>query len=538
MLQFSATVYTATARLTSRSSWRFTALIASNSSTAVTSEHSAVSTKENDTTKFSDIQNNIPHKKEKQKSESMGIQTKFYLSEKRWFSENDTIFSKQFQAAKSINDLLDLAMLSNLSMNNALKLISSITNQINSGKSQTVDIEADERFIHLRKIIKFGNKIKTSNDDLSQYSQLSTPAMIKVIESLREQGKRHTPLLRMLSYNIVKYNLTLTMQQSANLLYSMAVLNFPDKVLLEKITSDLLECIPKSTNAVTNTSIITSLGFLRYKNEDVLNAFCNTLFKKSINYKFHNYSSILQTFAALQFKSENASSFIKNFAAQSDPAKISSAEWLDIVWSLAVLGDVRPRHVQFVLDSTFIEELMGSSKLNVSKKLKLLNINAVAQFMLKDYKGPLLNKDSEVFNNIPLVRSKEKQMYIDALSETLTKLLPSSSYFKTNLNTNMGFLLDAEYCINDQHKFIKVEDWNEQSKDVKRIAIMVHDYHDYCRGQNDLIGSTYLYTQLLKARGYNLITISYENFSIQDKIDKRVNYLKKCMDSVQEMKSI
>lgn len=71
-----------------------------------------------------------------------------------------------------------------------------------------------------------------------------------------------------------------------------------------------------------------------------------------------------------------------------------------------------------------------------------------------------------------------------------------------------------------------------------RIAIMVHDYHDYCRGQNDLIGSTYLYTQLLKARGYNLITISYENFSIQDKIDKRVNYLKKCMDSVQEMKSI
>lgn len=80
---------------------------------------------------------------------------------------------------------------------------------------------------------------------------------------------------------------------------------------MEKITSDLLKCIPKSTNAITNTFIITSLGFLRYKNEDVLNAFCDTLFKKSINYKFHNYSSILQTFAALQFKSEKASSFIK-----------------------------------------------------------------------------------------------------------------------------------------------------------------------------------------------------------------------------------
>lgn len=33
--------------------------------------------------------------------------------------------------------------------------------------------------------------------------------------------------------------------------------------------------------------------------------------------------------------------------------------------------------------------------------------------------------------------------------------------------------LDAEYCINDQHKFIKVEDWNEQSKDVKRYVTYV-----------------------------------------------------------------
>lgn len=45
MLQFSATLYTATARLTPRSSWRFTALIASNSSTAGTSEQAAASAK-------------------------------------------------------------------------------------------------------------------------------------------------------------------------------------------------------------------------------------------------------------------------------------------------------------------------------------------------------------------------------------------------------------------------------------------------------------------------------------------------------------
>lgn len=67
---------------------------------------------------------------------------------------------------------------------------------------------------------------------------------------------------------------------------------------------------------------------------------------------------------------------------------------------------------------------------------------------------------------------------------------------------------------------------------------MIHDYHDYCRGQTDLIGSAYLYTELLKARGYNLITISYENFSIQDKVDKRINYLKQRLNDAQEMRFI
>lgn len=49
----------------------------------------------------------------------------------------------------------------------------------------------------------------------------------------------------------------------------------------------------------------------------------------------------------------------QNFAEQSGPFNTSSAEWLDIVWSLAVLGVVRPRHVEFVLDPTFMERLIG-----------------------------------------------------------------------------------------------------------------------------------------------------------------------------------
>lgn len=86
---------------------------------------------------------------------------------------------------------------------------------------------------------------------------------------------------------------------------------------MEKITFDLLACIPKNESGAINKSIITSLGFLRYKNVKVLDAFCDTFFVKSMNYKFLDYSSILQTFAALQYKSHKGNVLIevhqKNF---------------------------------------------------------------------------------------------------------------------------------------------------------------------------------------------------------------------------------
>jgi len=128
------------------------------------------------------MQNDILQK-EKQVSKETKINEAIFRSpEKKLFNTND-IFSKQFKDAKSINDLLDLATITNLSQNNALKLISQITNQINSGKSQIPNIETDDRFIYLRKILKANDKINVGTkqlpDDLLQYSELSTPAMIE-----------------------------------------------------------------------------------------------------------------------------------------------------------------------------------------------------------------------------------------------------------------------------------------------------------------------------------------------------------------------
>lgn len=138
---------------------------------------------EDDSNKFSEMQDDVLPKTKQEPKEVKVNGIILHSPEKEGYKMNNA-FAKQFERTQSINDLLDLATISNLSTYNALKLISRITNQINSGESQIVDIEADERFIHLRKIVKAGNDIKTGtkqmNDDLVHYSQLSTPAMIAV----------------------------------------------------------------------------------------------------------------------------------------------------------------------------------------------------------------------------------------------------------------------------------------------------------------------------------------------------------------------
>lgn len=75
-------------------------------------------------------------------------------------------------------------------------------------------------------------------------------------------------LLRSLSYNITKSMEKLDIKQSADLLYCMAVLNFPDINLLEKISADICAAlnVDNFQKSAVIGSILTSVGLLRYKN--------------------------------------------------------------------------------------------------------------------------------------------------------------------------------------------------------------------------------------------------------------------------------
>lgn len=54
---------------------------------------------------------------------------------------------------------------------------------------------------------------------------------------------------------------------------------------------------------------------------------------------------------------------------------------------------------------------------------------------------------------------------------------------------------------------------------------MAYDYHDICKGRNDLTGVNAFQQRLLTAMGYRIVSIPYTDFKVTDKIVNKVQYL-------------
>lgn len=61
---------------------------------------------------------------------------------------------------------------------------------------------------------------------------------------------------------------------------------------------------------------------------------------------------------------------------------------------------------------------------------------------------------------------------------------------------------------------------------ISRVALMVHDFHDMCQGTHQTLnGIAALNLRLLTKAGYHAISVPFNEFSISDKLLKRVQYL-------------
>ncbi|XP_046824937.1 FAST kinase domain-containing protein 4 [Vespa crabro] len=439
---------------------------------------------------------------------------------------NDSL-NEQISQAKNAKDLISLMNNPNITSNHVKEILHQISNIKIDVKEKDISNLINKSNENLKEI--YDKKIKFSNN--SGFLSLATPKLIQILKKLSYTNNRNIPLLKALSLNIALYSDQLNIRMCGDILYSLAILNYPEESLLEKIMSTLLKEIDRNDYGSIVSSIVNSIRLLKYKNHEVLDNIFMWANNNIEKLRFQDFTAILKCLATFGYIPKNMDNLQVYINTLSQKNTSSNKElWLDYVWSLTILNRVTTEHVSSVLNKNFVESILSeSTNQNIIRTLKLLNINAAAYNILKDYNGPYLEDKNDVFS-IVIENKKQKQELIDMLDETLQEIAPSC--FQMNINTKMGFNIDAECCLNSKNKFVKYNDENLNNSTNTRLAIMVNSYHDYSRGEEDILGIVNFYNNILNAQGYKVLNVPYQNFSVNDILLKRIKYLNDQINSV------
>lgn len=445
----------------------------------------------------------------------------------------------KIQAANTLDELLSVSVVPEFTQYHALQTLSILTSWTTEKKIKMSDFQNDSRFVNLCKIL--GRKkgeiegdsnyadlalvlgISSGDQAAKLVSSITTSQKIQVLSTLSLKKRRTVPLLRALAVNISNSSENLNIKQAADVLYALATLNFPDDVLLHKVATDICQCLKENKKPAVVGSILTSIGILKYKNKVLLDALAEWVFANMSVCREIDFVSMLLTLASVNHTPHKMNEVNNVIVSLLNNAGLKSQVWLDVVWSLAVLNKADTKLLKSVLEPSFIANLTSDSdSIPVPTRMKLLNVNAVAQHLVTGYPGPILTDSDNL--TILIQRSREKQSFVDIVFDSLSNLFPSSTYLDMNVDSGYGFLIDGVCAIDQKCNPLPIKNACPKSK---RIAIYVCDYHDMCRGCNEVIGLVDLHFRLLKKLGYSVMPITYLDFNPSEKLVNRVKYLEK-----------
>ncbi|KOC59532.1 Protein TBRG4 [Habropoda laboriosa] len=487
MLQFNTTFCTVTTRFTFRLLWRLNVSFNTNSAT-LTSEsvnklkpdHQIISSNakaiDDQHVAFNQLKTKLCHK----------------------FSMKSVDLT-QIKNANTVHDLIEIMKTPKLSQHDIANAMATIVTWINVNNTKSsrnkISVTSPENVQE----IKFSESKDNINEvKLAKYCDFSTAEMIKEINKLSTARNRNIYLVKFFFENITKYNTLLSVGQCSSLLFNMSILNYSDEELLKKICNDLTQ--RGDINSETLMSILKSMACVRYKNEMFLKHVCDivTDSKSFQSWRIINIINILYSMAILGYCSEDVDKVIEMYKSKFSHRTIENTDWLNLIWSLTIFKKASISDIASVLDESFVSKIvLKDSIIKSSYRLKLLNINGYAQYAVKNYEGSLLSQ--KIVPYITNNRSKQKILYIDLLQDTLKNMVPSLSHFKMNVDTKMGFLL----------------------------GILMLDYYDMCLGDTDYQGLIKLHEYLLTCKNYRVLCISYQYFGLEDKVEKRITYLRR-----------
>ncbi|XP_038221665.1 FAST kinase domain-containing protein 4 [Zerene cesonia] len=453
----------------------------------------------------------------------------------------------QILKATDVNMLLVVAENPVISRRHALKMVSVLSEWSSSNKVKLSDFEKDPRFLKLCRILARTPATQamaslTMAEDLSTVlgitgddeaarliANLSLPQMIKVMKALQQKGRRSTPLLRALSYNITKQPENIDLKKSADLLFSMAALNFPDPVLLDRICGDVITNLPtnKDKPAVVN-SIVVSLGLLKYRHEEALAAITEWMQANKAVCRPGDIASTMITLATLDYLPPNSEGFFETALQLKEEEMTKALSWLDLVFSLLILNKAELHHLVSTLKPEFIDQLLSVGEIPIPSRRKLMAIDAYV-CLSQPSSAQRLAEDIAV--GVPLAHTKEKALYVNSIMDTFKSLVSADTFLKKDCNSGMGFLYDAEFAVDSKCHPIPLNK-AENNKNAHRIAVLALDYHDMTRRECAPLGVFRLYTKLLELKGFKVLHVPYTEYNPKDKLLTRVQYIEKRLKEI------
>lgn len=369
---------------------------------------------------------------------------------------------------------------------------------------------------------------------------MSPSELCRTFCQLGNSKRRAAPVLRALAFHIAKHPDRLTPRQLANLLYAMNSLSFPDQVLLDRIASDLISQVAEIDRPAIVGNILTCMGQLRWRSTSLLEVISEWVEKNLDLCRINDLASFIQTIATVSCIPTNSEILFKAIIPKLKKEEIPrETVWLDIVWSLVTLGVASNEHIASTLSPNFINKLPSSTAtdhLRMGMRLKLLNINAHAQHLMKEtYSGPTLNLAEN--KDVIVTQTRSDIKLTKHVQQNLYNFLPPPKYIHENIQTSMGVLVDVELSVDKDGTPIPIEDFTTQFGDIAspkalpdgafRVALFVWDYKDYTIGTQELLGFNQQAVKLVESVGYKVVNIPYYEYNMKNKTLKNVQYLEK-----------
>jgi hypothetical protein len=190
---------------------------------------------------------------------------------------------------------------------------------------------------------------------------------------------------------------------------------------------------------------------------------------------------------------------------------------------------------------------------NVGVLLKLLNVNAAAEYLHTDYKGPILDLRQEtILMNVHATKSVDRMKLSANIFDTIHALASPPNFLQKEINTWMGFHIDAEavFEVNTTKPVGSIQEMallgrqmfpdselppvKDVPEGAKRLAVMILAFNDCLIGNHShLSGLTSLCKRLLDARGYSVLLVRHDDLKPSQKKVERVKILEaKLKDSL------